>query len=105
MNSEEARLLRIVLILMPLGIWIALSAAAQWRSSSLLSFVPWIKRLRWTAYICGLALCLAHFTSAHFSDDFDYGSAVLTLSVGLSIPESWLKKRAGGPGAGGEKRE
>jgi len=82
----------------PLGIWIALSIVAQWWSSSLLSFLLWVRTFRWISYICGLVLCLVHFTSVHFLYDLSYANAVLVLSVGLSIPLKWL---AGGPGAGG----
>ena len=93
MNFEGARALKIVLVLAPLGIWLALYAAAQWCSFSLRSFVPWMGKLRWITYFCGVALCLAHFTNAHFFHDLDFAGAVLTFSVGLSMPTSWLKRK------------
>ena len=96
MNLEEARRLGIgiwmSLTLAPFVIWLALYAAAR-RSFRLRPLVPWMRTLRWIAYGSGVALGLAHFTSAHFSHDFTYAAAVLTFSIGLSFPESWLKGR------------
>jgi len=97
MSPAGARLLGIGIVvfltLSPLGIWLALYAAIRWCSFSLQWFVPWMRMTRWIAYVCGLGMYLAHFTSAHFAHDFIYGGAVLTFSFGLSMPETWLKKR------------
>lgn len=104
MNFEGARVLQIALILAPLGIWLAIYAAAQRCSFSLRSFVPWMRKLRWITYFCGVALCLAHFTNAHFFHDLDFAGAVLTFSVGLSMPTSWLRKRLAGTATAAENK-
>jgi ABC-type uncharacterized transport system permease subunit len=97
MNAEGSRLLEIgilaFLMLSPIAIWLALYIAAQKSPFNSGLFLTCLKKLRGIAYVCGIALILSHFTSAHFFHDFNYGGAVLTFSAGLSIPESLLKKQ------------
>jgi len=100
MNLEGARLLGIgiwiFLILAPFVIWLALYVAARWWSFGLQPLVPWMRTFRWITYGSGIALGLAHFTSAHFYHDFTCAAAVLTFSIGLSFPENWLKSQCPG---------
>ena len=75
----------------PFLIWLALYAAARAFSVGLRPILPLMRVLRWVAWGGGLVLCLASLALNHFPSS--YGMASLSLSLGLSFPETWVKRR------------
>jgi hypothetical protein len=54
-----------------------------------------LRILRWFTWSLGIVLSPLSFMSASPWDSLRLSGAVLTFSVGLSIPQSWLKKKTG----------
>jgi len=80
-----------VVLAAPFLVWLALYAAARAFSVDLRPILPLMRVLRWVAWGGGLALCLAYL--AHNDFPSSYGMASLSLSIGLSFPETWIKRR------------
>jgi len=72
-------------------IWITLYGATRWWSIGLRPVLPWLRILRWVGWGLAIALYIAHFARDHFPSA--YGAAVFAFSVGLALPESWVKRR------------
>jgi len=79
------------LIVLPLVIWLALYFAHRWWSVNLLPALPWVKMLRWIGWAFGVTLLLLSLTGGQLP--WVYGIAMTAFSAGLSIPESWIKRR------------
>lgn len=98
MNAQVGRWFEIGILagltFAPLGIWYVLSVVDECRSLNFELIILWIRALRWITYVCGVALFLANLTSAYFAHDIKYVCALLTFSAGLSMPQSWLKRKS-----------
>ncbi|HEV2400107.1 MAG TPA: hypothetical protein VGS27_24425 [Candidatus Sulfotelmatobacter sp.] len=77
---------------LPLISWLAMYLATRWRSVNWRPILPWLKILRWVGWGCGTALFLTSLARNVFPV---YGVIILGFSAGLSIPESWVKRRFG----------
>ncbi len=95
MSFDPFKVLRLeitlILTFLPLVIWLALYLAYRWWSFNSRSMLPWLRTLRWTGWGFGVLLFLLSVAREHFS--VVYGIAMTTFSVGLSIPERWVKRR------------
>jgi len=93
----EEKLLRIGIVLVvvtsPFFLWLVLRVANPQSQAELRMQIARMKMLRWISYIAGLALFLILLVENPLGRYFNLGSAVLTASVGLEIPMSWLKNR------------
>lgn len=79
------------LFALPLIIWLILYLSRRWWSVNSRPALPWLKTLRWIGWVVGVALLLLSVTGSRLP--WVYGIAMATLSVGLSIPESWITRR------------
>jgi hypothetical protein len=93
----EEKLLRISIALIvgasPLFFWLILYLANPQSQDELRTEISRIKRLRWITYLAGIAFllfCLVDHLSARY---WSFGSGIVTASIGLEIPASWLRKR------------
>jgi len=95
MSFDPSKVLRIeitfTLMLLPLLIWLALYLAYRWWCFNLRPVLPWLRTLRWIGWGFNVLSVLLWIASPHFS--LVYGIAMMTFSVGLSIPEGWVKRR------------
>ena len=80
----------VAVLALPFLVWLALYAASRAFSVGLRPILPLMRVLRWVAWGAGVVLCLAHLTLNRFPF---YGMACLSLSLGLSFPETWVKRR------------
>jgi hypothetical protein len=94
MNFDPSKLSRIeipaTLSLLPLLILLVFYLAHRWWSVNWRPALPWLRTLRWIGWGLGSLLSLLSLTGGHFPV---YGMAMTSFSVGLSIPESWVKRR------------
>jgi hypothetical protein len=79
------------LVASPLIVWLALYLAARWWSLGLRPVLPWLRVLRWVGWGLGIALYLTYFARDRFP--WVYGAAMLSFSIGLLLPEGWVKRR------------
>jgi len=97
MSFDHSKLLLIeissTLFLLPLLIWLALYVAHRFWSFNSRPALPWFKTVRWIGWSFGVILLLLSFAHEHLA--WVYGLAMITFSTGLSIPESWVKRRFG----------
>ena len=95
MLLDASRVLRIEIVLplmfLPLLIWLALYLAARTWSVNCRPALPWLRALRWIGWALGVVLLTLSLVRDHFS--WYYGIAMGTFSIGLNIPESWIKRR------------
>ena len=80
-----------ILMVVPMLLWLALYAAARFGSFALRPVLPWLRALRWTGWILGMALLVAYVIGDVLP--LAYGVALLSFSIGLAIPERWVKRR------------
>jgi hypothetical protein len=52
-----------------------------------------VKRLRWILYIAGVAFGLFWLIDGLTNHYWIFGSCLITASLGLEFPASWLRKR------------
>ena len=76
---------------LPLLFWLAMYMAARWWSINWRPVLPWLKILRWMSWGCGTALFVSALARHVFP--LAYGIIIFGFSAGLSIPESWVKRR------------
>jgi hypothetical protein len=79
------------LLLLPLIIWLALYLAQRWWSVNMRPALPWLKTVRWVGWAFGVALLLLSLTGGQLP--WICGMVMTAFSAGLSIPESWIKRR------------
>jgi len=95
MAFEPSTLSRIVipsaLLVLPIIAWLLLYLAERWWSINWLPALPWLKTIRWIGWTVGTALFLLSLISGRVP--WVYGVAMTGFSAGLSIPESWIKRR------------
>ncbi len=94
MNIDSSKLLAIETYsgfsLSPLIIWLALYGASRRWPIDPRPVLKWLRILRWVGW--GVAILLGLLALAR--DQFpSYGLGMSTFSIGLSLPESWLKRR------------
>ena len=77
--------------LLPLFVWLAIYMAARRRQIQARPTLRWLRVLRWVGWGFGIALLTLSLARDHFP--FIYGLAMTTFSTGLSLPESWLRRR------------
>jgi hypothetical protein len=80
-----------LLIIAPFVLWGVLYVAVRKWSLDLRPLIPRFRVFRWVAWSCGLLLYVGYFLGAHYPWGFPI--AVVTFSIGLSFPESWLKRQ------------
>jgi hypothetical protein len=88
-----AMILWTVLVTAPLILWASFWAIDKTSSIKPLAVIPWIKLMRRVAWSCALVLFLVALFRDHFQHFPTYAIALSTFSVGLSLPESWLKRK------------
>lgn len=97
MHTTDERALRICIGLLvavsPLLLWLLLYLANRTSQLDLTAQISRIKVLRWIFYIAGLSLWLVCFFDRRYGQYWPLGTVAITASVGLSLPDSWLKKR------------
>ena len=81
----------IAFIVLPLILWLAMYLAARWWSINWRPILPWLRILRWLGWGFGSVLVLASMVRNVFP--ITDGVLILTFSAGLSMPESWVKRR------------
>jgi hypothetical protein len=79
------------LMFLPLLIWLALYLVATCWSVNLCPALSWLRILRWLGWGLGVALFIVGL--AHDSFPRIYGLALISFSVGLSMPQGWIKRR------------
>lgn len=79
------------LIALPFIVWLALYVAARWWSINLRPVLPWLNILRWVGW--GFAITLLTLSLARDHFPMVYGQAMALFSLGLSFPQSWVKRR------------
>jgi hypothetical protein len=79
------------ILALPVVFWLAMYIGARWWSINWRPILPWLKILRWFSWGCGVALFLASLARSAFP--IAYGFLILGFAAGLSIPESWVKRR------------
>lgn len=77
----------------PLATWASVYIAMTQNIFELRSMLRVLKLWRWLSWISAMLLWIAAF--APLKVPWPYGTMVLTFSIGLAIPENWLKKRVG----------
>ena len=91
----DSTLLRIefvfTLMLLPLVVLLVFYLAHRWWSINWRPALPWLRTLRWLGWGLGMLLMFLSLSRAQFL--FSYGLAITAFSAGLSIPESWIKRR------------
>jgi hypothetical protein len=75
----------------PLIVWLALYMTSRWWSVNLRPVLPWLRALRWVAWGLAIALLINHLAHDHFP--ISYAIAMGSVQLGLSFPESWVKRR------------
>lgn len=76
---------------LPLIFWLGIYWAARWWSINWRPILPWLRILRWIGWGCGTAMFFISLTRSIFP--VGYAVVVLGFSAGLSLPESWVKRR------------
>ena len=95
MNGGRERLLfcEVLLLISPFVLWATLSAAAR-REKSIPRFIlPLLRALRWFGWISGAVILIVGGLDFYGFHGWPYGIALVTFSIGLSFPESWVKQR------------
>jgi hypothetical protein len=88
-----AMILWTVFVTAPMILWVSLWAVAKTSSINLCAILPWLKLLRWVAWSFAMVLFLIALVGDHFQHFPIYAIAISTFSVGLSLPEGWLKRK------------
>ena len=70
----------------PILAWVGLYAVARVFSASLRPVLPWLSAVRWLAYVAGIILWFAY-------PNLNLCVSCLAASAGLSLPQSWIKRR------------
>jgi len=95
MHIGASKVLVIELILgfnaLPFLVWLALYVAARWWAVNLRPVLPWLNILRYVGWGFGVALLTLSLARDHFP--MFYGLAMTIFSLGLSFPQSWVKRR------------
>jgi hypothetical protein len=94
MSIEPSKLAAIefasAVIALPLVFWLTMYWAARWWSINWRPILPWLMFLRWVGWGCGAAMVLISLAR---SVSPGYGLSMLGFSTGLSLPQSWVKRR------------
>jgi hypothetical protein len=94
MNIDSSKLLAIetfsVFSVLPHIIWLALYGASRRWPIDPRPVLKWLRILRWVGWGIAIPLGLLGLARNQFPI---YGLAMSTFSIGLSFPESWLKRR------------
>jgi hypothetical protein len=91
MTISTSKSQAIAFIVLPLILWLAMYLAARWWSINWRPILPWLRILRWLGWGFGGVLVLASMVRNVFP--ITDGVLILTFSAGLSMPESWVKRR------------
>jgi hypothetical protein len=97
MEFFGSKLFTIILVsligIAPLILWVILWTIDKSSSLNPSAVLPWIRVLRWITWCSAIVLFLAGLFGDHFQHFPRYAGAMLTFSIGLSLPQSWLKKK------------
>jgi hypothetical protein len=77
----------------PFVIWATVYAAAKRNALTLDSMLRVLRVVRSFTWITAVLLWVAYLPPIHLH--WFYGAGVSTFSIGLSLPEGWLKQRRG----------
>ena len=91
MSIHPSKVFGLVVLALPLAFWLTIYWAARWWSINWRPILPWLKFLRWVGWGCGTAMVLISLARSVFP--VGYGVIILGFSAGLSLPESWVKRR------------
>jgi hypothetical protein len=81
----------LLLIIAPLVFWAGLHLAVRRGQRIPGAVLPVIRTLRWIGWATGFVLLIAYGTGLKLFHVWPLGTAILTLSIGLSFPERWVK--------------
>ena len=95
MNGDREWLLfcGVLLLIAPFVLWAILYVAAQRGKSVPRSILPLLRTVRWIGWISGAATFIVGGLDVLGFHSWQYGTALVTFSIGLSFPESWAKQR------------
>jgi hypothetical protein len=85
----------VALVAAPLVFWLIFYGLVRYSSADVRRLVPWLRAVRWITWITATPFMLAAIGNDKFHYLFFYGSGLFSFSAGLSLSESWLKKRLG----------
>jgi hypothetical protein len=74
-------------------IWVIFWAIDKTSSMKPRVILPWIRRLRWVTWISAMVLFFGAFLVDHFLVFPRYAIALSTFSIGMAMPEGWLKRK------------
>jgi len=77
----------------PFVCWVALSLAIRRSPSQLPVFKKRVKTIRLVTWCAAFAFWVFSFVISNQRIGWEFGGAFLTFSLGLAIPEIWLKKK------------
>jgi hypothetical protein len=70
-----------------------LAVMARFWKANLGLALPWLRALRWVAWLIGLPLTFAAVASHRLFFCFPIGMSMIGASAGLAISEQWVKRR------------
>lgn len=83
----------VAIVVAPLGFWAALRVAVWIGYSVTADTLLLIRILRWSVWISALVLVVLYFAGVLRLDAWPLAAALGASSVGLSLPQAWVKKR------------
>src|ERR1035441_5477481 len=92
--KSETNLMRIaglILIILPLVVWRAAIFAVKARKVDLRPFLPWIRLVRWAAYVLGVSIWIAAAVLDRYKWWLSIGLGVVCFQIGLSFTEDFVK--------------
>jgi hypothetical protein len=70
-----------------------LAVIARFWKTDLRLTLPWLRALRWVAWLIGLPFAFAASASHRLFFCFPIGMSMISASAGLAISEQWVKRR------------
>ena len=80
------------LVVAPFVFWLFFYGLVRFSSIDLRRARPWLRALRWVTWISAMALLTAVILDDRLHYLNPYGCGLLSLSIGLSFTEGWLKR-------------
>ena len=91
MSIDSSNVFALAVLALPLAFWLIIYSATRWWSINWRPILPWLKFLRWVGWGCGTAIVFISLARSVLP--VGYGVIMLGFSAGLSLPESWVKRR------------
>jgi general stress protein CsbA len=91
--KQLATAVGVTLVIAPLALWLSFFYLAKFSSIDLRRALPWLRVLRWVAWILATPFMFAAIVNDSYHHFFVYGCGLFSFSAGLSFSQNWLKKR------------